>query len=253
MDSRRRIERIWRWYKRRPSVCVRNAIVEHYYEMLKREAERLHRKLPASVAIDDLISDGGFGLLEAIESFSPGRSRFETFGRRRIHGAMLDGLRSRDEISRTMRSTARKLEAARDEIRGSTGGEPTPQQVAERLGLPMEEYLRLERQARGNKMHSLSSAPSSRMDRDELLFVDSIADQRQVDPRRHLDHESVKTLVTTGFSRAERLIIVLYYYEQMNMREIGQVLDLSESRVCQMHSAILKRLRAHLRPEELMV
>src|SRR5271168_4749656 len=98
MDAKRKIARILRWHKRRPSVCLRNQIVDHFMYLIDRQAKRLHIRLPASVDLGELASDGFLGLLDAIDRFEPGKSQFPTFACRRIHGAMLDGLRSRDPI-----------------------------------------------------------------------------------------------------------------------------------------------------------
>jgi RNA polymerase sigma factor for flagellar operon FliA len=256
MDPERRIARILRWYKRWPSEGVRDAIVKHYLPWLERQARRLHRKLPASVAIGDLISDASLGLLDAIEAYTPGKSKFETFGRPRIVGAMLDGLRSRDEVSRSLRATSRKLDAAVETLRKLTGGEPSPHQVADYLKLPLKTYLQKERQARRTNVRSLSDVRFSRRHGRESEFpVDAAAAAGRggTDPRTHVDREAVKELVGKGLSRAERLVVILYYYESLSMKEIGRVLDLSEARVSQMHSSVLARLRARLTADELRV
>jgi RNA polymerase sigma factor for flagellar operon FliA len=258
MDPERRMARILRWYKRRPSAGVRDAIVKHYFPWLERHAKRLHRKLPASVAVGDLISDASLGLLDAIEAFTPGKSKFETFGRRRIIGAMLDGLRSRDEASRSLRTTSRKLDAAVETLRKLSGGEPTPQQVADYLNIPLKTYLKKQQQARRTNVRSLSDVRFSRHDgRDAEIRFDGAASAAGragvTDPRLHVNRECVKELVSKGLSRAERLVVILYYYESLSMKEIGRVLDLSEARVSQMHSSVLARLKARLTADELRV
>ena len=252
-DQQRRIGRLWGWYKRRPSRRVRDAIVHHYYALLEAEAKRLHRKLPSSVALGDLISDGALGLLEAIESFTPGVSKFETFGRRRILGAMLDGLRSRDDVSRSTRTTARTINEAIDRLRQMNGAEPRPHDVAAELGMSLETYTRKTRETRHGTIRSLASATGTRprVDDDRSLS-DSLPDDRQVDPAVHLARQTMKDLITTGMTRADRLIVILYYYEELTMNQIGRTLDLSESRVSQMHKSLIARLRAQVCAEDLM-
>jgi RNA polymerase sigma factor for flagellar operon FliA len=246
-----------RWYKRRPSARLRDAIVKHYLPWLERQARRLHRKLPASVTVGDLVSDGSLGLLDAIEAYSPEKSKFETFGRRRIVGAMLDGLRSRDEVSRSLRATSRKLGNALETLRNLTGGEPSPQQVADHLSIPLKKYLQVQQEVRRSSVRSLSDVRhfSRHHGRDGAdMPVDAAAAGRGVlDPRLHVNREAVKELVGKGLSRAERLVVVLYYYESLSMKEIGRTLDLSEARVSQLHSSVLARLRARLTAEELRV
>jgi RNA polymerase sigma factor for flagellar operon FliA len=260
MNPERRIARILRWYKRRPSPRLRDAIVRHYLPWIEQHAKRLHRKLPASVTVGDLISDASLGLLDAIEAFIPGKAKFETFGRPRVVGAMLDGLRSRDEVSRSLRSTARKLDAAVETLRKLSGGEPTPQQVADYLNVPLKAYLQQTRRVRRTSVRSLSDVRFSREHgrRDAEMPVAAAAaaaaaGRGDSDPRLHVNREAVKELVSKGLSRAERLVVVLYYYESLSMKEIGRVLDLSEARVCQIHASVLARLKARLTADELRV
>ena len=252
-DVKARIDRIWRWYKRRPSSLLREVLVEHYVDLLPRVARHLRARLPAAVEIDDLIADGALGLLDAIDKFVPGKSSFPTFSQKRIRGAMIDGLRSRDPISRSARQTLRKLEEVANDIRVTAGLNPTPQELAQRLGVPLEAYGRQELLSREVITRSLSGGRMRGDDGDAELSADRLPDPRQESPSHALLRQSVKEMIITGFSRAERLIVVLYYYEGLSMREIGLALDLSESRICQMHASILVQLKARICETQLQI
>ena len=252
MNSRM-IGRVWSWFKRRPSRCLREVLVKHYSTVVAGEAARLHRKMPASVDIGELMSDAAVGLLDAIDRFDPGKNcKFETFARPRIRGAMMDGLRQRDPVSRTTREMIKKMETAANSLRTKSGVEPTPEELSRRLGMRANRWTARELEARHAINRSLSGE-RVREGRMGGLAAESMADKKADDPARAAMRELVREHVTMGLSREEKLVILLYYYEGMTMREIGMVLELSESRVSQIHSGVLKRLRARLHKSELMV
>jgi RNA polymerase sigma factor FliA len=251
MDPKRRIARILQWHKRRPSTCLRNEIVSFYMYLIDREAARLHRRLPPSVELGDLASDGFLGLLDAIDRFDPAKSQFPTFACRKIHGAMLDGLRSRDPISRTTRRKVRNLETAIERLRAKTGANPTPQELAGELGISLAACARTASDARETVTRSLSAGRVWDRNRSDQVSIDHLSDPRQLDPSRFLAHKLLRDTITTGLSRSERLITILYYYEGLTMKEIGATLDLSESRVSQMHTSIVARLKARLTEAQL--
>jgi RNA polymerase sigma factor for flagellar operon FliA len=252
MDPKRRIARIFGWYKRRPSTQLRNEIVNYYIHLVHREAQRVHRRLPLSVERGDLESDGVFGLLEAIDGYDPARSQFTTFASRRIKGAILDGLRLRDPVSRTARRKIRTLEQAADRLRAQTGMNPTPHELARAMDVPLAAYSRTASAARQSITHSLSGHRVHDANTPSAFSADNLPDPREPDPAKLLARKMVKDLITTGLSRSERLIVILYYYEGMRMKEIGTTLEICESRVSQMHSSILARLKARLTEAQLI-
>jgi RNA polymerase sigma factor for flagellar operon FliA len=237
----------WRAFKASPNDELRNRLVEHYLYLARFAAERIRAKLPDEVDVDDLMSAGIFGLVDAIDAFDLGRGvKFETYCAPRIRGAVLDELRSMDWVPRLVRHRAHKLNETTRALEAELGRIPTEEEIARRMKLPPEQFGKLVRDANAVSLISLSQKfGDSEADRD-VTEIDIVPDERSCDPVAEAQKADIKELITHELSRAERLIIVLYYYEQMTMKEIGATLDLSESRVSQMHSAIIARLREQL-------
>jgi len=251
-----KINRWWKKFKATRSEEARNHILENYLPIVKYTAERLHAKLPEEVDVDDLISAGTFGLVDAVNAFDPGRGvKFETYCAPRIRGAILDELRSMDWVPRLVRSRAHKLKEAVQGLEAELGRRPADKEVAKSLRISMADFRKLQRDAHAVGLVSLSRKWFETDSNKDVREIDVLEDKRSDDPFRVVQRKDIKDLVTRGLSRAERLIIILYYFEEMTMREIGETLDLSESRVSQMHSAILGRLRHQLekRQKELQV
>jgi RNA polymerase sigma factor for flagellar operon FliA len=237
----------WRAYKASPNDEIRNRLVEHYLSLVRFSAERIRTKLPDEVDVDDLMSAGIFGLVDAIDAFDLERGvKFETYCAPRIRGAILDELRSMDWVPRLVRYRAHKLNETVRSLEAELGRIPTEDEIARHLRLPPEQFVKLLRDASAVSQVSLSQRfgdPDSDRDASE---IDIVPDDQSCDPVAEAQKADIKDLITHELTRAERLIIVLYYYEQMTMKEIGATLDLSESRVSQMHSAIIARLRGQL-------
>jgi RNA polymerase sigma factor for flagellar operon FliA len=241
------LEILWKQFLSQRDDPSRNALMESYLYIVKYAAERLWAKLPDEVEVDDLISAGIFGLMDAINAFDPARGvKFETYCAPRIRGAILDELRSMDWVPRLVRSRAHKLNDALSSLEGQLGRTPTEQELAKKLKLPLKEFHRLRRDAQAVGLVSLSRKWFETDSNKDVREIDVLEDKRSDDPFRAAQRRDVKELITRGLSRAERLIVILYYFEEMTMKEIGETLDLSESRVSQMHSAILMRLRGQL-------
>lgn len=244
LDNDPRIKSVWASYKESPSPEERNELMEHYLPLVQKCAQRLHQKLPAVVQVDDLMSAGVLGLMDAIEAFEPTRSiKFATFSALRIRGAILDELRSMDWAPRQARNWARKLEGAARDLQGDLGRQPTEKEMASHLQLPEADYEHIVRTSRSITFTSLSRRRENTNDGDEMEPYLSVPDDKTADPVVESQRRFLKGYVTRGLSRAERLLVTLYYYENLTMREVGQVLDLSESRVSQLHSQIINRLR----------
>jgi RNA polymerase sigma factor for flagellar operon FliA len=225
----------------------RNQLLEYYLPLVRYTAERIYAKLPDKVELDDLISSGTFGLLDAISAFDPERGvKFETYCTPRVRGAILDELRSMDWVPRLVRARAHQLTNARRTLEAHLGRMPTEKEMAAELKINMKEFQRLRRDASAVGLISLSNKYSDSENEKDIREIDIIQDQKSEAPVVEAQKRDLKSLLTKGLSRAEQLIIVLYYYEQMTMKEIGATLDLSESRVSQMHSSIIARLKAQL-------
>jgi len=244
---KRDVKSLWLEFSQNKSESLRNLLTEHYYPLVKRTAQRIHAKLPREVELDDLVSAGTFGLMYAIDAYDMTRAvKFETYCAPRIRGAILDELRSMDWVPRLVRSRAHKLDGATKQLEVELGRAPTNEEVAKRLKVSMGEFEKMAKDASAVGLVSLSRKWFETDSNKDVREIDVLEDKRGADPVREIQRKDLKELITKGLSRAERLIIILYYFEEMTMKEIGATLDLSESRVSQMHSSILARLKAQM-------
>ena len=240
------IDALWKEFFKHRTEELRNRLMEYYLPIVKYTAERIYVKLPEKVEVDDLISAGIFGLMDAIDAYDPKRGvKFATYCTPRIRGAILDELRSMDWVPRLVRARAHQLGNVTRTLKAQLGRLPTEQEIAEELDMGMEELYRLQRDATAIGLISLSNNLDIEGDND-ICEIDIIEDKKSEDPTVEAQKRDLKNLLTRGLTRAERLILVLYYYEEMTMKEIGATLDLSESRVSQMHSSIVARLKAQM-------
>lgn len=246
-EQKLNIEQIWEQFFQTRNEQSRNLLMEHYRGLVKYCAERVHSKLPDKVELDDLISAGTFGLMDAIDAFDKTRGvKFETYCSPRIRGSILDELRSMDWVPRLVRARAHQLSRATHSLETHLGRKPTEKELAEELQMNMDEFIRLQRDANAVSLVSLTTNYNDDDGDKDVREIDIIKDERSSNPVIEAQKRDLKGLLTKGLTRAERLIIVLYYYEEMTMKEIGATLDLSESRVSQMHSSIIARLKAQM-------
>ena len=243
------IQQLWIDFKQDQSdQRLRNRLIEQYYQLVKYNAERVWAKLPEGVDLNDLISAGVFGLMDAIEAFDLSRGvKFETYCVPRIRGAMLDELRMMDWVPRLVRSKASKLEAARKRAQAGTGRPPTDKEIAKEMQLNSMDFNKLKNDASAVLTVSLNKKWYETDSYKDVREVDILEDSKGEDPTKDIQKEDLMKLVTRGLNRNERLIMILYYYEEQTMKEIGTTLGLSESRVSQMHSSIVARLQGQLR------
>ncbi|NND97379.1 MAG: FliA/WhiG family RNA polymerase sigma factor [Pirellulaceae bacterium] len=226
---------------------LRNRLVERYMPLVKYNGERIWQRLPDGVELDDLISAGIFGLMDAIDAFDLERGvKFETYCVPRIRGAMLDELRTMDWVPRLVRSKASKLGVARKTLETKLGRAPTVQEIAEHMELSIKEVEKMQSDANAVGVVSLNKKWYETDSYKDVREIDILEDKKGEDPTRRVQKNDLMRLVTKGLNRNERLIIILYYYEELTMKEIGATLDLSESRVSQMHTSIVNRLQSQL-------
>jgi RNA polymerase sigma factor for flagellar operon FliA len=248
------ILRVWKAYKADPgNTELRNRLVEEYLPLVKYNGERIWARLPEGVELDDLISAGVFGLMDAIDAFDLTRGvKFETYCVPRIRGAMLDELRTMDWVPRLVRSKASKLQEATKDLEARLGRHPTDQELAMQMSISLQELEKMMLEANAVNLISLNKKWYETDSYKDIREIDILEDKKGEDPTRRIQKNDLMRLVTKGLNRNERLIIILYYYEELTMKEIGATLDLSESRVSQMHSSIVQRLQSQLgrrRPE----
>jgi RNA polymerase sigma factor for flagellar operon FliA len=252
--GREEIHEVWKALKADPtSTALRNRLVEEYLPLVKYNGERIWARLPEGVELDDLISAGVFGLMDAIDAFDLTRGvKFETYCVPRIRGAMLDELRTMDWVPRLVRSKASKLQEATKGLEARLGRHPTDQELAAQMQLNIQDLEKMLLEANAVNLISLNKKWYETDSYKDVREIDILEDKKGEDPTRRIQKHDLMRLVTKGLNRNERLIIILYYYEELTMKEIGATLDLSESRVSQMHSSIVQRLQTQLgrrRPE----
>jgi RNA polymerase sigma factor for flagellar operon FliA len=248
------VAQLWQEFKADPTNQeMRNRFVEMYLPLVKYNGERIWSRLPEGVELDDLISAGVFGLMDAIDAFDLSRGvKFETYCVPRIRGAMLDELRTMDWVPRLVRSKASKLGEATKTLETRLGRQPTEIELSEHMGLSVQELEKMILEANAVGLISLNKKWYETDSYKDVREIDVLEDKKGEDPTRRVHKNDLMRLVTKGLNRNERLIIILYYYEELTMKEIGATLDLSESRVSQMHSSIVQRLQGQLgrrRPE----
>lgn len=240
------IEEMWKSYLSRRTVLMRNRIVVHYSPLVHTHAARLSRKLPAQVSYDEICSAAFDGLIEAVEAYDPERkAKFETFCQQRISGAVMDWLRSLDPQSRTVRTFEKRRMLVKEALGSDQEFSPSQAEVAKRMDMDVDRYDYLSRLSQlGKEVHFSAMEPSGDRGQSGASHTWDIRDTHGEDPSVKISRELLAEHLTSGLAREERLVLILYYFEQMTMAEIGSVLSLSESRVSQIHKEILQRLRA---------
>jgi RNA polymerase sigma factor for flagellar operon FliA len=222
-------------------------VVLDHISMVRAIAYRIHSRLPRSVDVDDLISVGVIGLMEAIERYEADRMvAFEQYARHRVHGAIMDALRAADWVPRSVRRHADRLDAARRSLMDDTGREPTPDEMSAQLGVSVDEYQGLISAAEIRQLLSLD-AP---MGADSTTpLVEAVADSGDdLLTRWQLAEQRVALLEAIDLlPDRERTAIALYYLHEMSLKDVGKVLGVTESRACQIAGAAVKRLRTRLR------
>jgi len=242
---------LWRRYKEEGDAGARERLVVAYSPMVKFVAGRLGAGLPSHVDDADLISYGLMGLIGAIERFEPERGiKFETFAMTRIRGAIIDELRSLDWVPRSVRSRAREIEAAQAKLEHELQRAPSEAELAARLDVSEEELQTSLLEIANSSVYALDELWTvSDSSGDSVSLLDTISDPRAEDPQESLASSEVKDRLTEAISslpEREQLVVALYYYENLTLREIGEVLGVTESRVSQLHTKAVMRLKSGL-------
>ena len=246
---------LWRRYKSDGDSAARERLVVAYSPMVKFVAGRLGAGLPSHVDDADLISYGLMGLIGAIERFEPERGiKFETFAMTRIRGAIIDELRSLDWVPRSVRSRAREIERAIVELERNLMRAPTDEEMANELDMSMDEFQDALIQISNSTIAALDELWTvSDSSGDQISLLDTLHDPDAPDPEKIVDASELKDRVADAIARLperEKLVIALYYYENLTLREIGEVLGVTESRISQLHTKAVLRLRSRLAGED---
>ena len=242
--ERRQLEALWRDYRARPGDSERNAIVESYQFLVQDVVRRFAMRLPRSVDRGDLGTAANVGLMAAIESFDPERGvRFESYCELRVKGALLDELRNQDWLPRPFRQRVEQHKRALERLRSEQSQEPSDHDVARALDMPIEEYQQLF----GTGLPGQPTGSSFRGDHEEPQGLEIVPDTQSEAPGDRLTRDELLRLVTQRLTQQEHRIVYLKYWEELPMREIGQLAGLSESRVCKIHARLLERLKDRFR------
>ncbi|PPE67852.1 RNA polymerase sigma factor FliA [Caldimonas caldifontis] len=225
-----------------------NAMLQQYSPLVRRLAHQMIAKLPANVEIDDLIQVGMIGLNDALSRFDTGQGvQFETFATQRIRGAMLDELRGADWMSRGSRKQQRSIEAAVHKLEQKLGRAPMESEIAKEMGISLSEYQELLGKVRGTQLVYLEDMSGDDGDQD---YLDRHVADKEADPLSQLNDHRLRAALVAAIKtlpEREQYVMSMYYEQDMNLKEIAAVLGVTESRVCQLHSQSIARLRVKLR------
>lgn len=241
-----------RKYKEEPSKLTpqqKDKLIMEYAPLIKFIAQKIAVRLPANIELDDLISSGVIGLMDAIEKYDPTRdNKFKTYAEFRIRGSILDELRAQDWVPRSVRDKSKMLDRALVELEAELGRTATDEELAGRLGVNMDEFHDLLNQVKPVSLLSIDDAATfSNVDKKSILNL--LESCKLGNPFNQLNLKSVKEVVAKAIEdlpERQRLVLSLYYYEDLNLKEIGKVLRVTESRVSQLHAQAIARLRARL-------
>ncbi len=256
--SEEELQQLWQRYWKQRTDADRQRLILHYLWLVRYVLHSLQLPETTLVSEEDLEHTGILGLNEAIERFDPTRgTKFETYAVTRIRGAILDELRKLDWLSRTARRKFHAYQKAADELSQETGAEASAEQIRKRLGVSPElyrSYLRAVEAAHAATTLSTPSLPVEEGEEDATDPLEEVPDPNAVEPLDRLAREELLAHIMRYLEQLperKRLVIVLYYYEGLTFREIGELLQLTESRVCQIHAQVLEELRRHLRAHDL--
>ena len=241
---------LWDAFKGRGSDQARERLILHYAPLVKYVASRVATGLPASVEQADLVSYGMFGLIDALHKFEPGRgNKFETYAIPRIKGAIIDELRAMDWVPRSIRFKAREIEKAHSDLEAMLKRQPTEVEMAERLGISRSELHDVVSQISFVSVLALDELVSVGADRGEQVsLIDTLAD-KHLDPTSGVESQETRGLLAAAInslSEREKIVVTLYYFEGLTLAEIGEILGVTESRVCQIHTKAVGGLRGQL-------
>ncbi|WP_336922764.1 RNA polymerase sigma factor WhiG [Aquipuribacter sp. SD81] len=250
-DAEAVVAAMWTQYKATGDRAVRDRLILHYSPLVKYVAGRVGVGLPANVEHADLVSYGVFGLIDAIDKFDHERAiKFETYAISRIRGAIIDELRSIDWIPRSVRSKSREVERAYAALEAELHRSPTEQEVADRLGIAISDLHAIFSKVSYANVVALDELMHAGSERgDSLTLGDTLKDSKAEDPVAAFETQETKFLLSRAVNllpEREKIVVTLYYYEGLTLAEIGRVLGVTESRICQMHTKAVMQLRAKL-------
>ena len=248
--SKKDLDVLWREYKGEGNAEAKDTLIVHYLGVVRYVAGRIALNCPSFIDEDDLIGCGVLGLLDAAEKFDPAQKvEFETYASTRIRGAILDHIRSLDWAPRSLRRKARRLQEVHSELKDELGREPTDAEVANRLDLSEDDLFQLKADIYGAYIVSLDGSLAGEEGEETTTLAD-VTDGGMVpspiDAAARNEAEQQLAEAIKRLPEQERQVVTLYYYEELTLKEIGQLMNLSESRICQIHRAVIHKLQRYL-------
>jgi RNA polymerase sigma factor for flagellar operon FliA len=242
---------LWLEYRRTKDPKIRETFIKQYAPLVKYVAGKVAVGMPHNVEFDDLVGFGTFGLLDAIDKFDPDKNvKFKTYAVTRIRGAIFDELRSIDWVPRSVRQTAKEVENVIASLEARLGRTAADQEIAEALGMNEDEYLKTMMKISGTSIVSIHEVWYSGDENDKVSIGDSIESPPSLNPEVIAERDEIKRVIMeaiTDLPEKEKKILVLYYFEDLTLKEIGEVLEVTESRVSQLHTKAILHLRSKLK------
>jgi RNA polymerase sigma factor FliA len=241
---------LWEIYKKSKNPEIREFFIKQYAPLVKYVAGKIAIGKPGNIEYEDLVGFGIFGLIDAIEKFDPDKNvKFKTYAVTRIRGSIYDELRSIDWVPRSIRQKLKEVEVAINAVEGKTGKVATDQEIADELKLDIREFYSLMTKISSTSIISLNETWNVGDDNDKISIMDTLESNHSITPDIAAEKEEIKQLIINAINELpdkEKKVLVLYYYEDLTLKEIGEVLEVTESRVSQLHTKAIIRLRAKL-------
>lgn len=243
-------QQLWKQYKKSKDPAIRDSFVKQYAPLVKYVAGKVAIGMPHNVEFDDLVGFGVFGLFDAIEKFDPDKHvKFKTYAVTRIRGAIFDELRSIDWVPRSVRQKSREIEDTIHRLEASLGRAASDEEIAKAMNMSMDDFQKTMMKVSGTSILSLNDVWYNDDENDKVTIVDSIESPNSMNPDTIVEKEEIKRVIVEAINELpdkEKKVLVLYYYEDLTLKEIGQVLEVTESRISQLHTKAIMRLRSKL-------
>jgi RNA polymerase sigma factor for flagellar operon FliA len=243
-------EELWQQYQKTRDPAIREAFIKQYAPLVKYVAGKVAMGMPHNVEFDDLVGFGVFGLIDAIDKYDPEKNvKFKTYAVTRIRGAIFDELRQIDWVPRSVRQKTREIESAVSSLEAQLGRTATDQEIASSLGMDETEYLKTIQKISGTSILSLNDVWFSGDENDKVSIGDSIESPSSLNPDVMVMNDEIRRVIVEAINELpdkEKKILVLYYYEDLTLKDIGRVLEVTESRVSQLHTKAILHLRSKL-------
>ena len=243
-------DELWKKYRKQRDPQIRDLFIKQYAPLVKYVAGKVAVGMPGSVEFDDLVGFGVFGLFDAIDKFDPTKHvKFKTYAVTRIRGAIFDELRTIDWVPRSVRQKAREVEDTMRQLESNLGRPPTDEEIARGMGISLEDFQQLMVKVSGTSVLSLNDVWYSGEDNDRISIAESIESPSSLNPDTIVEKDEMKRVIVDALKdlpEKEKKVLVLYYYEDLTLKEIGAVLEVTESRISQLHTKAITRLRGKL-------